>query len=196
MITTIVNHSARRLLARCVLVLGLIALSAGNLMADEALAPWIIVDTETRSLTVLNGSEILARYENIAVGRGGVGLSRLRGDGKTPVGIFRIAWINRKSQYNLFFGLDFPNLDHAYRAYTTHLIDADEFQAIKVAFERQETPPQNTALGGFIGIHGIGDGSRLIHDQFNWTDGCVAVTNEQIEEIDKWATLGTKVVIY
>lgn len=160
------------------------------------IVPWVIVDTEARTLTVVDGATILARYDNIALGRGGVGLSRRQGDGKTPVGIFHVAWVNRNSRFRLFFGLDFPNLDHAHRAYTAQLISFGEFDAIKTAFERQQTPPQDTPLGGFLGIHGIGDGSQKIHNQFNWTDGCVALTNDQILELDQWVTVGTKVVIY
>ncbi len=158
--------------------------------------PWVIVDTETRTLTVLQGATVLARYDDIALGRGGVGITRRQGDGKTPVGIFHVAWVNRNSRFRLFFGLDFPNLDHAHRAYTAQLIDSGQFDAIKTAFERRETPPQDTPLGGFLGIHGIGDGSQRVHSQFNWTDGCVAVTNEQILQLDQWVTVGTKVVIY
>lgn len=172
--------------------LALVALPASAAAAEA----WVIVDTEARTLTVLSGADVLAKYSNVSLGRGGVGVTRRQGDGKTPVGIFHIAWVNRNSRFRLFFGLDFPNLDHAHRAFTARLIDSNEFNAIKTAFQRQETPPQDTPLGGFIGIHGVGDGSNRIHDQFNWTDGCVAVTNDQIDELDRWLSVGTKVVIY
>jgi L,D-peptidoglycan transpeptidase YkuD (ErfK/YbiS/YcfS/YnhG family) len=56
-------------------------------------------------------------------------------------------------------------------------------------------PPQNTILGGAIGIHGIGNGDPEIHKRFHWTEGCVAVTNEQIERLAELVDIGTRVVI-
>ena len=55
-------------------------------------------------------------------------------------------------------------------------------------------PP--TTLGGLIGIHGIGKGDPRVHRDFNWTFGCVALTNEQIDQLRPWVRLGTRVVLY
>ena len=46
-----------------------------------------------------------------------------------------------------------------------------------------------------IGIHGIGDGDRGVHRDFNWTNGCVALTNEEIDELLRWVKIGTPVEI-
>jgi len=50
-------------------------------------------------------------------------------------------------------------------------------------------------LGGGIGIHGIGRGDLDIHRQYNWTNGCVALDNDQITDLARWIGVGTRVVI-
>ena len=56
-------------------------------------------------------------------------------------------------------------------------------------------PPQDTVLGGHIGIHGIGEGNPEIHRRFDWTQGCIALTNEEIEQLANLVGIGAKVVI-
>ena len=58
-----------------------------------------------------------------------------------------------------------------------------------------KTPPQDTPLGGQIGIHGIGNGDQDIHHNYNWTNGCIALTNEQIDQLGKWIKPGVLVNI-
>lgn len=169
---------------------------AWNVLAQGNAGPWVLVDSKKQTLSVIQDGEIQVRFYGIAIGRGGVGPLRTRGDAKTPVGEFRVAWINPDSQYTLFFGLDYPNLDYATRALEQRLIDEDEFTAIKRALVEQRTPPQDTRLGGNIGIHGVGrQGNARIHEGFNWTDGCVALTDQQIQVLAQWVRLGTKVII-
>ena len=56
-------------------------------------------------------------------------------------------------------------------------------------------PPQDTALGGYIGIHGVGAGDPAVHEDFNWTEGCVALTDAQIDALLRHITVGTAVEI-
>lgn len=67
--------------------------------------------------------------------------------------------------------------------------------AIRRAHKRGEVPPQNTGLGGLIGIHGIGAGDADMHREYNWTNGCVALTNEEIDRLVEWVDVGTLVEI-
>lgn len=174
----------------------LLCCASWNVFAEGSAGPWILVDSKKQTLSVIQDGEVQVRFYGIAIGRGGVGPLRTRGDAKTPVGEFRVAWINPDSQYTLFFGLDFPNLDYATRALEQSVIDENEFIAIKRALREQRTPPQDTRLGGNIGIHGVGSqGDARIHDGFNWTDGCVALTDQQIQVLAQWVRLGTKVII-
>jgi hypothetical protein len=62
-------------------------------------------------------------------------------------------------------------------------ISQAEFDAIQEAHAKGRVPPQNTSLGGFIGIHGLGRGDPEIHRDLNWTKGCIAVTNAQMSQI-------------
>ena len=164
--------------------------------AQTTVESWLMIDTVSKTLEVVQGDQVKKIFHNISVGRNGFGFDHHEGDGKTPLGIFHVAWINPNSRFHLFFGLDYPNQEYAEEAYRRKLIDFDAYYAISTALHRGELPPQDTPLGGNIGIHGLGNGSRLIHETTNWTQGCVALTNEQIDQLAQWVTLGTKVVIY
>lgn len=165
-------------------------------MPARAEAPvWVQVDTHQRTLSVMQGTEVMEVFRGVALGRGGVAPFRREGDGKTPIGVFYVSWINPDSQYHLFFGLDYPGAMHAEEGFRARAIDQRTYQAILDARRRGELPPQDTALGGHIGIHGVGrydpDDARL----FDWTLGCVALTDQQIDQLARWVSLGTMVVI-
>lgn len=161
-------------------------------LADET---WVLVDTKTETLTVMKGNKPVETFGNIALGSSGAGIKRQRGDNKTPLGVFRIGWMNDRSRFNRFFGLDYPNLDYAEQAYREKRISEPTYYAIRSAVENGHTPPQTTPLGGFIGIHGLGAGSPKLHAAFDWTDGCVALDNQQIQRLAQWVQVGTRVEI-
>lgn len=193
---TIKVHGAQR---RSLLALSLWALSfftPALTTAQDGAQSWVMIDTVQQTLFVAQGDQIKQVFRNISVGRNGYTSERHEGDGKTPLGIFQIAWINPNSRFHLFFGLDYPSLEYAEAALRRRLIDFDTYFNIRKALYRGELPPQNTPLGGNIGIHGLGNGNRKIHETTNWTDGCIALTNEQIDELARWVSLGTRVVIY
>lgn len=175
------------------LSLGLIWLTAafGRAVSE----PWVLVDTRTEILMVMAGDKPVEVFDNIALGRKGAGVKQERGDDKTPVGVFRIGWVNEHSQYNLFFGLNYPNLEYAERAYQAGRIDGLTYYTIRYAIKEGRRPPQDTLLGGSIGIHGIGGGDPWVHANFNWTHGCIALTNRDIQRLAKWVRIGTRVEI-
>lgn len=174
------------LLAACVLL--------GASAVAEPLV-WVHVDSRQRTLSVMKGAEIVEVFYDVAFGRGGVAPFRREGDGKTPSGVFHISWINPHSDYYLFFGLDYPGTAHAEEAYRRQAIDQRTYHAILDARGRGELPPQDTPLGGHIGIHGVGRYDPEDHRLFNWTMGCVALTDRQIDALARWVSLGTMVVI-
>jgi murein L,D-transpeptidase YafK len=153
------------------------------------------VNTDTHTLSVFKGKNLDHFYPRIALGRGGAADGRKRGDGTTPIGEFQIAWINRSSMFDIFFGLNFPNEEHTERAYLHRLIDIDTYYSLRTALAEGRLPPQDTSLGGQIGIHGLGSGDPSIHRKFDWTNGCIALTNEEIEQLAAWVEVGTRVVI-
>ena len=155
------------------------------------------LNKSSEELVVKQGSDVIRRYR-AATGRGGEGSKRQVGDKKTPVGVYRIIDFKRNSRFHYFMQLDYPNLLDAWYGYKHEIIDAGEFRAITTALKNDEKPPQNTALGGFIGIHGIGetsDNKLMIHEVQNWTAGCIALKNEEINDLRQFVSIGTKVVI-
>jgi len=166
-----------------ILLIGLLGLSVipNSVRADNGI--WIDVDTSTHTLSVMQGNAIQTVFKNVAIGRYGTTWSKMTKDDKTPLGRFRVGWINEKSRYYRFFGLNYPNLDTAKRALDENRITEETWLSILEAKSMGKTPPQNTPLGGHIGIHG------------NWTNGCIALTNEQIDQLGKWIKPGILVNI-
>lgn len=138
---------------------------------------------------------VLARFADIAIGSGGVAEWHRRGDQTTPLGRFRVAWIDRHSRFGLFFGLDYPTPRIARRAYLEGRLGLPALHAIVHAFEHGRLPPQHTALGGDLGIHGLGSDPVAVQRLVNWTDGCVALTNRQVLRLAQWVHVGTLVLI-
>ncbi len=152
--------------------------------ADDSV--WLLIDTEALTLEVKKGKKTLETMNNIAIGRNGAGFKHRRGDDITPQGFYKIGWINPKSSYYRFFGLSYPSVDNAATALEQGIIDATTFDAIASAHQNGRMPPQNTRLGGQIGIHGLGRGDEKIHRTMNWTHGCIALTNQQIDRLSRW----------
>ncbi len=156
---------------------------------------WVLVDTRQLTLAVMKGEAIVQKYENIAIGSNGPTLAKLVSDETTPLGDFHISGINPRSRYHLFMALDYPTMDHAKRALADGRLAPEEYRAVSNAWQSERPPPQNTRLGGYLGIHGLGVGNEEIHSKVNWTDGCIAVTNEQIDELAHWVGVGTRVSV-
>lgn len=156
---------------------------------------WLLVDTEKLSMEVKKGDKTIAVLENIAIGRNGAGEKIHRGDDITPLGNFRIGWINDKSPFRKFFGLTYPSVEHADNALRKGYIDLDTYESIARAHSVGHIPPQNSNLGGQIGIHGLGSANLSIHRSMNWTHGCIALTNDQIDQLSQWIEKGTLVTV-
>src|SRR5260370_11094282 len=95
---------------------------------------------------------------------------------------------NDKSAYYLSLGVSYPNAAHAERGLRDGLITKGQYDAIMRALKAKKGPPQNTALGGDIYIHGNGAGS-------DWTWGCAALVNEDIRDLFDAVRVGTPVKI-
>ncbi len=157
--------------------------------------PWLLVDTEALTLTVMQDGQPRMTLGNIAIGRYGASAEKRRGDNTTPRGRFRVHRINRDSEFYRFIGLDYPDVQRARQASQAGDIGRRELQAILGAHDRGEAPPQGTVLGGNIGIHGLGEGDPQLHETINWTRGCVALTDEQIDALLPWVQIGMTVEI-
>jgi murein L,D-transpeptidase YafK len=156
---------------------------------------WLLIDTQKMQLEVKQGEQTVLVLSNIAVGRSGAGIKTRRGDDITPLGEYKIGWVNEKSQFHTFYGLTYPSAEDAKTGLSKGIISQNEYDAIIYAQQHDLIPPQTTALGGRVGVHGLGRGDERIHKLMNWTHGCVALTNTQIDTLDEWIEEGMRVKI-
>jgi murein L,D-transpeptidase YafK len=122
------------------------------------------------------------------------GPKQVLGDERMPEGVYRIAGPARKSRFHLFIPLDYPSRADAARGLAQKKITKAEHDAIVLAHRKGRLPPQGTALGGALGIHGEGKrwkGSLAV----NWTEGCVALTDRDVAQVAKLVRPGTVVQI-
>jgi murein L,D-transpeptidase YafK len=134
----------------------------------------ILIEKNARRLLLMDNGAVLKTYR-IALGGNPVGPKERQGDNKTPEGTYVIDARNKESRYHRSLRISYPN-------------------------ERDKKRAQELGVdpGGDIMIHGIKNGFSWVgdgHAEFDWTQGCIAVTNDEIEEIAKVAPNGTIVEI-
>lgn len=149
--------------------------------------PKLVIKKKARTLEVFDGPTLVKTY-GVVLGSTPEGDKEIEGDGKTPEGEFYIFTKNAESKFYLSLGLSYPGIEDAKRGLNDKLISQDEYDAIVQAVKDKKMPPQNTKLGGEIYIHGGG----TIAD---WTQGCVALRNEEIKELFDAIPVGTAVTI-
>lgn len=124
----------------------------------------IVVNKAERKLYLKKGNDIIREYK-IALGPQPVGHKQQEGDGKTPEGKYKISGRNPQSAYHLSLRISYPN-------------EADKKQAAQ----------RGVSAGDDIMIHGYPNLApnvvfNKIHENYDWTAGCIAVTDDEIEEI-------------
>jgi murein L,D-transpeptidase YafK len=132
----------------------------------------IVVDKADRRLTLLRNGAVVRSYD-VALGGNPAGRKSREGDGRTPEGIYAIDFKNPRSRFHLALRISYPNAD-----------------------DRDRAARDGAAPGGDIMIHGLPNGLGWLgawHRERDWTDGCIAVTNAQIEEIWSLVDVGTKI---
>jgi len=147
-------------------------------MSDDAIrrgpVDRILIEKNARRLMLISQGEVLKSYK-IALGGNPIGPKERQGDNKTPEGTYVIDGRNKDSRFHLSLHISYPN-------------ERDKKRAKKLG----------VSPGGDIMIHGIKNGFSWVgdaHTAVDWTKGCVAVTDEGIEEISKLAPNGTIVEI-
>lgn len=129
----------------------------------------IVVNKGDRKMFLLNGGRVLEEYD-ILLGFAPDGHKRIEGDGKTPEGVYYIDRRNPNSRFHLSLGISYPNAED-----------------IRVAREMGKSP------GGDIFIHG--QKHPLRRDDNDWTWGCIAVSNEEMEKIYAMVNNGVPIAI-
>jgi murein L,D-transpeptidase YafK len=169
-----VGTTAQRLSgAFCVLAF-IMAPSAAPARPVEPRIDGILIEKSARTLTLLHAGKAVAVYK-VALGSEPVGPKEREGDGRTPEGDYLIDSRNSRSHYHLSLHISYPN-----------------------PADRERARQRGVSPGGDIMIHGLPNGLGWIgpaHRLRDWTQGCIAVTNAEIEEIWKLVPLGTPVKI-
>jgi murein L,D-transpeptidase YafK len=147
-------------------------LSSNKVLAKQNKPNLVVIWKKKRVLALYNRDQLIKAYR-IRLGFNPQGQKQKEGDGRTPEGKYFITHKNPNSKFFLSLGLNYPN------------------QVDKTRASRKGNNP-----GSDIYIHGLGKKNILLHYFFDWTNGCIAVTNKEIEEIYKNVDTGTVVYIY
>lgn len=150
-------------------------------------SPKIVIEKARRRLLLYDGDKLVREY-GIGLGSTPVGHKRTEGDGKTPEGHYYVCTKNPCSRFNISLGLSYPNSSDAAAGLAEGRIAKSEHDDIIQATDEGGIPPWKTALGGEIFIHG--NGSKT-----DWTSGCIALDDGDIEEFYDSITVGTRVGI-
>ncbi len=150
-------------------------------------APSAVILKSDHVLHLFDGDALVRTYA-IDLGTSPVGPKRREGDGRTPEGIFRVVTKNADSPYHRFIGISYPDLDAVEWGFARGLVSPGQAASIRRALVAGQCPDWRTALGGGIGVHG----RRIGRD---WTGGCIAVSNEHIEELFSVLRIGDPIEI-
>jgi LysM repeat protein len=161
--------------------------------------PWsrmaILINKSSHTLSLYIGGIWLKSYP-LELGDGGLADKKVQGDHKTPEGTFYIAEKSVLEPADKFLGtrwlrLSYPNVEDAERGIRQGLIDQKTHDAIMTAWKNKDIPPQYTALGGGVGIHG----GNSKEQGSNWTWGCIGLSNKDVEDIFNFVAVGTPIII-
>ncbi len=137
----------------------------------------IRIEKGAHTLSLMSHERTLATYR-VAIGPGGAGPKRMEGDSVTPVGRYHVSG-RIKGLYHQFLVVSYPNAD-----------DEKRFAAAKRAGEI----PAGHGIGNGIGIHGVGRPAPG-HKDSDWTLGCVALDDDEIDAVARRVPDGTPIVI-
>ncbi|MDM7460433.1 MAG: L,D-transpeptidase family protein [bacterium] len=149
--------------------------------------PSVRIEKRARKLYLLEQGKPIAEFP-IALSRAAVGDKVREGDRKTPEGDYYVCEKHPSRRFYLFLGLSYPALKDAVRGKAQGQISETQYQAIQRAIQSGVCPPWDTPLGGAIGIHGGGVGR-------DWTLGCIALRDEDVELLYMLLPIGTPVRI-
>ncbi len=158
-----------------------------NVPLSQITNPTIYVYKAKRRLMLIQGNTLVREYP-CALGPNPKGTKYFRGDGRTPEGKFQICARNPYSSYYKSLGISYPTVQEAQDALSHGTISFGQYCSIKDADNAMRQPPSNTSLGGMVFIHGGGC-------KPDWTLGCVAIDNSDMDELFKVARIGMPVYI-
>jgi len=158
----------------CVLVLLAVSPALAAPLSRGVTADRLVIDKSERTLTLFWHGVPLKVYR-VALGGDPVGAKERQGDERTPEGSYVVAQRHEDSEFHRALHLSYPNSE-----------------------DRARARAERVNPGGSIEIHGLRGGFDWVgsaHTLFDWTNGCIAVTNLEIEELFRAAPNGTPVEI-
>lgn len=139
----------------------------------------IRIDKSDHKLELTAGGKVIKSYK-VAIGSGGTGPKRMEGDKVTPVGTYRVTG-RFKGLFHQFLVVSYPNEE-----------DKRRFAELK----KQGRVPAGVSAGFGVGIHGVGRREwNGVHKEADWTHGCIALDDNEIDELASLVRDGTKIVI-
>jgi len=159
---------------RVLSMLTIFTMLAATGFAADLTADVVLVEKKARRLTLLSKGQVLKAYK-ISLGGNPEGPKEREGDRKTPEGSYIIDGRNPRSGYHLSLHISYPNKK-----------------------DRKRAKELGVSPGGQIMIHGMKNGLGWIgpfHTLCNWTQGCIAVTDKEMDEIASLVPNGTPVEI-
>jgi lipoprotein-anchoring transpeptidase ErfK/SrfK len=140
----------------------------------------IIIDKSNYELYVYDKEGWFATYP-VVFGNSSLDDKKMEGDRNTPEGSFKIANKRVHEKWDRYMGLDYPTKE-----------SLEKFRQRK---QRGEIPA-NATPGGGVGIHGTWPHEDYIIDRYqNWTNGCISLKNEDVEDLYSYIPIGTPVTI-
>ncbi len=159
--------------------------------------PHIVIDRSKYRLMLYSDTVMVKSYK-VVFGRSNGEIKTSAEDYITPKGNYYICNIADSTRYHKLLMLNFPNCNDAAEALRNHIIRNEDYVRIAKTQKNKECPPANTVLGANIGIHGIGEYDFIFRNlpfAFNWTNGSIALSNDNIDELFGVVDIGTEVEI-
>lgn len=135
---------------------------------------FLLIEKGRRTLTLYEAGKPIRSYR-VALGFQPEGPKQEEGDGRTPEGLYVIDYRNEQSRFHRSLHISYPNES-----------------------DRRRAEARGVSPGGEIMIHGLPEGwgwLGIFHRELDWTDGCIAVTNEEMDEIWARVSEGTPIEI-
>lgn len=155
----------------------------------------LVISRNNYELNLYSDSILVKTYKAI-FGQGTGRIKTSRFDNVTPRGNYQICSIDTNNYYYKKMFINYPNKKDAAEALRNNIITKAEYDII--VSSKTKCPSNQTRLGADIGIHGIGEYNFIFKNlpfAFNWTNGSIAVSNENIDEIISVVKVDTKVEI-
>lgn len=158
---------------------------------------WVLHKARRRLDVLVDGVAIKSYL--VDLGEAPEGAKTVQGDRKTPEGDYFLCTVNKQSQFTRFLGIGYPTVAEAEVARKAGLIDESTLRATRAAWKAKDRcPPQQTKLGGWVGIHGKGDWARSAtgFTVVDWTWGCVGLRDADVLELfTGFAAVGQRIRI-